>query len=302
MLLIRTSLSCAQDTDDGNPLIRALAIRTMGCLRADKILDYISDPLRKCLSDDNPYVRKTAAICVAKLYDLKPSLAIENGFVSHLAQLISDANPMVVANAITALAEIQEVATNAIQASSNPDDSSSPQTSSQQASIFLMDSTILGKLLIALGECTEWGRIAILNAVATHRATDEKEAEHICERVAPQLQHANPSVVLAAIKCIMIHLNLVSRADFSKQMLRKMAPPLGALSCSCRCQNTVLMSVRTQSLSYHLHLKFNGSRFATSLSYFKNSPPFFLPKCASSFANTTTRRMSSTRSSGSWCA
>ena len=84
-----------QDTDDPNPLIRALAIRTMGCLRAEKILDYVCDPLRKCLRDDNPYVRKTAAICVVKLYDLKPALAIDNGFITQLQEMVTDSNPMV---------------------------------------------------------------------------------------------------------------------------------------------------------------------------------------------------------------
>lgn len=67
----------------------------MGCLRADKILDYVCDPLRKCLRDDNPYVRKTAAICVVKLYDLKPSLAIDNGFIGQLQEMVTDSNPMV---------------------------------------------------------------------------------------------------------------------------------------------------------------------------------------------------------------
>ena len=67
----------------------------MGCLRADKILDYVCDPLRKCLRDDNPYVRKTAAICVVKLYDMKPALAIENGFIGQLQEMVTDSNPMV---------------------------------------------------------------------------------------------------------------------------------------------------------------------------------------------------------------
>lgn len=66
--------------------------------------------------------------------------------------------------------------------------------------IFILDSAIIGKLLVALGECTEWGRIALLGAIARYRAADEKEAEQICERVIPQFQHANASVVLAAIK------------------------------------------------------------------------------------------------------
>ncbi|ORY54077.1 Adaptor protein complex beta subunit [Leucosporidium creatinivorum] len=211
-LVILAVNTFVKDTDDPNPLIRALAIRTMGCLRADKILDYVCDPLRKCLRDDNPYVRKTAAIGVVKLYDLKPSLAIENGFITQLQEMVTDSNPMVVANAVLALSEIQE--------------------SAEDESIFVLDSPTLSRLLVALGECTEWGRIAILNAVAKYKAEDEKEAEHICERVIPQFQHANGSVVLAAIKVIMIHIRDVSREEFVKGIMRKMAPPLVTLVSS----------------------------------------------------------------------
>ena len=38
-----------KDCEDPNPLIRALAVRTMGCIRVDKIVEYLCDPLRKCL-------------------------------------------------------------------------------------------------------------------------------------------------------------------------------------------------------------------------------------------------------------
>jgi AP-1 complex subunit beta-1 len=40
----------------------------------------------------------------------------------------------------------------------------------------------------------------VLNALTRYVAQDEKESEHICERVVPQFQHINGSVVLAAIK------------------------------------------------------------------------------------------------------
>lgn len=62
-----------KDCEDPNPLIRALAVRTMGCIRVDKITEYLCEPLRKCLKDEDPYVRKTAAVCVAKLYDISAS-------------------------------------------------------------------------------------------------------------------------------------------------------------------------------------------------------------------------------------
>ena len=60
-------------------------------------------------------------------------------------------------------------------------------------------------MLIALNECSEWGRVAILTALARYEASDEKESEHICERVVPQFQHANGSVVLAAVKVCTPH-------------------------------------------------------------------------------------------------
>ena len=43
----------------------------------------------------------------AKLYDLKPGLVEEHGFLDMLRELICDANPTVVANAVAALTEIQ---------------------------------------------------------------------------------------------------------------------------------------------------------------------------------------------------
>jgi len=94
-LVILAVNTFVKDSDDHNPLVRALAIRTMGCIRVEKIIDYLAGPLQKCLHDENPYVRKTAALCVAKLYDLKPELVLENGFLEQLHEMISDSNPMV---------------------------------------------------------------------------------------------------------------------------------------------------------------------------------------------------------------
>ncbi|KAH9984404.1 Adaptor protein complex beta subunit [Russula vinacea] len=219
-LVILAVNTFVRDSDDQNPLVRALAIRTMGCIRVEKIIDYLAGPLQKCLHDENPYVRKTAALCVAKLYDLKPELVLENGFLEQLREMISDSNPMVVANTISALSDIHTSAT------------SQPSTSSSDPAIFTVTPTILNKLLIALNECSEWGRVAILSALARYQAQDEKESEHICERVVPQFQHVNGSVVLAAVRVIMIHMRKVPREDFNKQLIRKMAPPLVTLLSS----------------------------------------------------------------------
>uniref|UniRef100_A0ACB8ECX2 AP-2 complex subunit beta n=1 Tax=Sphaerodactylus townsendi TaxID=933632 RepID=A0ACB8ECX2_9SAUR len=87
--------SFVKDCEDPNPLIRALAVRTMGCIRVDKITEYLCEPLRKCLKDEDPYVRKTAAVCVAKLHDINAQMVEDQGFLDSLRDLIADSNPMV---------------------------------------------------------------------------------------------------------------------------------------------------------------------------------------------------------------
>ena len=50
-----------QDSAHSSPLIRALAVRTMGCIRVDKITEYLCDPLKRALADEVPrFSLKTA--------------------------------------------------------------------------------------------------------------------------------------------------------------------------------------------------------------------------------------------------
>lgn len=213
-----------QDSEDPNPLVRALAIRTMGCIRVDKMVDFMNIPLRNTLKDENPYVRKTAAICVAKLFDLNPQMCVEEGFLERLKELMDDSNPMVIANTVSALAEIQEQA---------------PETGS-----FVVDSVVLKKLLAALNECTEWGRITILSALSEYAAESPEEAAHICERVVPQFQHANPSVVLVAIRAVIKHMKLLT-AEEQDTLERKMSSPLVTLlSTPPELQYVALRNIR----------------------------------------------------------
>jgi hypothetical protein len=274
----------------------------MSVLRAEKILDYLASPLSRCLRDESPYVRKTAALCVAKVFDLKPELCIEYGFIETLRDLIGDGNPMVsnvtareiwrerycresttmrrdpdsysclascrfcleyhailrltrsrhqhitasgwvefqasshdflircrcrcrcwlvvdlnlrpcqvVANAVTALADIHEAAQSLSETANGSgsanvngeteEPSASPPSSARPDSqLFIIDQATLAKLLVALNECSEWGRIAILSTLARYKASDSEESEHICERVMPQFQHNNAAVVLGAVK------------------------------------------------------------------------------------------------------
>ncbi|KAJ1536872.1 beta-adaptin, partial [Nowakowskiella sp. JEL0078] len=208
-LVILAINTFVKDSDDSNPLIRALAIRTMGCLRVEKIVDYLMEPLKKGLRDEDPYVRKTAVLCVAKLFDLNPSIAIDNNLVTFVQDMLSDRNPMVIANAVAALSEISEAA--------------------KQKDVFSVNSAILVKLLAALNECTEWGQINILEALSIYRPVDSREASEICERVIPRLQHVNASVVMSAVRVLIIYLNYIESEELIKNMIKKLAPPLVTL-------------------------------------------------------------------------
>src|SRR5271170_1708290 len=72
------------------------------------VLSAIRDPLRHSLKDSDPYVRKTAAICVAKIFLVDPRMVDRNRFIDSLKELLNDVNPTVVSNAVAALTEIAD--------------------------------------------------------------------------------------------------------------------------------------------------------------------------------------------------
>lgn len=86
--------------------MRALAVRTMGCIRIERITEYLCESLKDCLNDDDPYVKKTAALAVAKLYQTSPRLVKDHSFIKTLQNMLLDGNAIVVANACAALLEI----------------------------------------------------------------------------------------------------------------------------------------------------------------------------------------------------
>lgn len=126
--------TCFQDCNDRNPLIRALAIRTMAYIPIPVVTEALSEQLRHCIKDRDPYVRKTAAICVAKVYAADPRKAERAGFVEMLRDMMLDANATVVANAVAALSEIGD---------------------RQDGVIFRLNLPTANKLIAALGESSE---------------------------------------------------------------------------------------------------------------------------------------------------
>ncbi|KAI0928751.1 hypothetical protein AcW1_005905 [Taiwanofungus camphoratus] len=203
--------SFLQDCEDRNPLIRALAIRTMSYIPIPVVTEELTEPLRHCLKDRDPYVRKTAAICVAKLYTADPRKAEKGGFVEMLRDLLLDSNATVVANAVAALSEIGD---------------------RQDGVIFKLNLTVANKLLAALGESSEWGQIYILDSLLRYVPERHEDAELMAERVIVQLQHANSAVVLTTIKVLLYLMNYMENRRLMDYICKKMGPPLVTLLSS----------------------------------------------------------------------
>ena len=216
-----------RDATHRNPMIRALAVRTMGCIRVERITEYLEGPLKTSLGDEDPYVRKTAAMCVAKLFDIAPALVHEHGFLDSLRELLSDGNPTVVANAVAALTEIHEA------------------SSGRYA--FEVSGPTLQRLLAALNECTEWGQVFILDAIALlYKPADATEAEMVVERVSPRLAHQNAAVVLSAAKVVLLNLDWLPSEEAMNNYRRRLSAPLVTLaqSSSSEVQYVALRNIR----------------------------------------------------------
>lgn len=94
--------------EDANPLVRALALRTMSYVHVRDFVVATVPIVKRLLRDSDPYVRKTAAYCVAKLYDHDKNLVENSDLIDRLNQLLRDDNPTVVASALASLMDIWE--------------------------------------------------------------------------------------------------------------------------------------------------------------------------------------------------
>jgi vesicle coat complex subunit len=196
--------------EKSNPLMRSLAIRTMGCIRIQQMVEYLIDPLKDALKDEDSYVRKTAAVCVAKMHDINPTMMEDQGFIKILENLLTDGNAMVVSNSIAALTSISE---------------------SKGINMVNLTSYNVQKLLTAINECNEWGQIYILDALVSYVPVDAKETENILERVSSRLSHSNAAVVMSTIKVIMKYVDYLTNPEVIRTSLRKLGAPLVSL-CS----------------------------------------------------------------------
>ena len=205
-LIFLAVASFHSDAKEGaTPLIRGLAIRTMGCIQVPEVVTYLCETLTWCFKDKDPYVRKIAALCVPKLYITSPQLVRENGFLNTLHECLKDDNPIVVANAMQALNEI---------------------TVLSGANQLKLKSKNLKHILDSLATASEWGQVSILDALILYNPKKASHAEEVIEGVLPRLSHANPGVVMSAIKVILKFMDQIDNIDKVRNYCKKLSNSL----------------------------------------------------------------------------
>lgn len=93
-----------KDIYQGTALIKGLATRTMGCLRINKLNEYLADPLKRALKDIDPYVRKIAVLCVPKVYEVSADIIEQEGIIESMQNMLeNEGNAFVLANLVMSL-------------------------------------------------------------------------------------------------------------------------------------------------------------------------------------------------------
>lgn len=193
---------------DSNPLIRALALRTISYIHVREFVESTIGPLKGLLQDSDPYVRKTAALAVAKLYDHDRKLIEQTDLIDRLNSKLRDDNPTVVSSALAALQDIWE--------------------HSESISLTI-DYASASKVVSILSDCSEWGQTYILESLLNYVPQDSAEATLLAERVSPRLSHSNSAVVLTTIRVILYLMNYISDKRQVSALGRKLSRPLVTL-------------------------------------------------------------------------
>lgn len=89
---------------DPNQLIRASALRVLSSIRVSMIVPIVMLAIKDSASDMSPYVRKTAAHAIPKLYSLDSEQKEE--LIGVLEKLLSDKTTLVVGSAVMAFEEV----------------------------------------------------------------------------------------------------------------------------------------------------------------------------------------------------
>eukprot|EP00466_Bigelowiella_natans_P000808 jgi/Bigna1/88218/estExt_fgenesh1_pg.C_290095 len=215
-----------KDAQDDDPMIRGLALRSLCSLKLPTIVEYVVPLLRSGIKDSSSYVRKTAAMGLARLYRISPETYNAGRWTQALHSMLTDREPAVAINALNTLNEVEE----------------------ENGGVKPEAKTVV-PLLKRVREFNEWNQCTILALAATYQPSNQQEMFGIMNHLDPLLKHSNCAVVLATTKVYLNFTRNLPKVHFS--VIQRLKVPL-----------LTLMSSSSEELSFTVisHLKILVSR------------------------------------------
>mmetsp|Transcript_29624 Transcript_29624/g.48881 ORF Transcript_29624/g.48881 Transcript_29624/m.48881 type:complete len:838 (+) Transcript_29624:214-2727(+) len=169
-----------KDCGNDDPMVRGLALRALCSLRLPQMVEYISEPLRRSLTDGHAYVRKTGVMGILKLYHLDKEAFDSCQFVDILYDMLRDADASVVSNCIIVLNEIMA-----------------------QSGGMAINRAIMLHLLNRIHEFSEFGVMEVLELIPRYIPANDEEGYQIMNLLDPVLRTSNAGAVLATIRAFL---------------------------------------------------------------------------------------------------
>ena len=189
-----------KDCGNDDPMVRGLALRALCSLRLPQMVEYISEPLRRSLTDHHAYVRKTGVMGILKLYHLDQEAFERCNFVDILYDMLRDPDPSVVSNCILVLNEVMDGG-------------------------MAINRAIMLHLLNRIHEFSEFGVLQVLELVPRYIPANEDEGYQIMNLLDPVLRTSNSGAVIATIRAFLAMANYASE-DISMQVISRVKAPL----------------------------------------------------------------------------
>ena len=204
-----------KDCGNEDPMVRGLALRALCGLQLPEMVEYISEPLRRSLTDGHAYVRKTGVMGILKLYRLNPAAFEESSFVDILYDMLRDPDSSVVANCIIVLNEVMAHSPNGGMA---------------------INRAIMLHLLNRIHEFSEFSVVQVLDLVPRYIPANDEEAFQIMNLLDPVLGRYSPGAVIATIRAFWSMAEAVGGQEteaMKRQIVSRCKAPLVTLISSC---------------------------------------------------------------------
>ena len=206
--------------------MRALALRTLSYIHVRQFVESTIQPLKGMLKDSDPYVRKTAAFCVAKLYDHDRHQVEASDLIDRLNLMLRDENPTVVSSALAALVDIWERSESVKLTIDYANASKIVQILPDCSEYVLCLAWVEESVMLTI---SRWGQTYILEALTSYVPQDVQEAALLADRITPRLSHTNSAVVLTCIRVILYLMNYIESEKTIAALCQKLSPPLVTL-------------------------------------------------------------------------